>query len=73
MIGLLGLLGVALVLRSAGSVAAVLTGTSQPAGGPASGIGVLFDPGDPAGALDAPGLSPVVYWLVTGLLLAVLA
>ena len=69
---MIGLLGVALVLRGAGSVAAVLTGTSQPAGGPASGIGVLFDPGDPAGALDAPGLSPVVYWLVTGLLLAVL-
>ena len=47
MIGLVGLFGVALVLRGAGSVAAFLTGTSQPAGGPASGIGVLFDPGDP--------------------------
>lgn len=72
MIGLVGLFGVALVLRGAGSVAAFVTGTSQPAGGPASGIGVLFDPGDPAGALNAPGLSTVVYWLITGLLLAVL-
>lgn len=72
MIGLVGLFGVAVVLRGTGSVAAFLTGTSQPVGGPASGIGVLFDPGDPAGALDAPGMSPVVYWLVTVLLLAVL-
>lgn len=31
---------------------------------------VLFRPGDPATALDAPALNPVVYWLVAGLLLA---
>lgn len=72
MIGLVVLFGVALVLRGAGSVAAWITGTSQPSGGPASGIGVLFYPGDPASALGAPGLSPVVYWIVAGLLLAAL-
>src|SRR5690606_41349135 len=70
MIGLVVLFGIALMLRGAGSVAAWLTGTSQPTGGPASGIGVLFDPGDPAAALGAPGLSPVVYWIVASLLLA---
>ncbi len=70
MIGLVVLFGIALVLRGAGSVAAWITGTSQPAGGPASGVGVLFRPGDPASALDAPGLSPVVYWIVASLLLA---
>nr|WP_235936481.1 TraM recognition domain-containing protein [Brevibacterium rongguiense] len=64
------LFGIALMLRGAGLVAAWITGTSQPTGGPASGIGVLFDPGDPAAALGAPGLSPVVYWIVASLLLA---
>jgi len=72
MIGLVALFGVALVLRGAGSVAACITGTSQPNGGPASGVGVLFHPDDPASALDAPGLNLVAYWIVTGLLLAVL-
>src|SRR5690606_2320655 len=60
----------ALILRAAGSVAAFLTGTPQPAGDPASGVGVLFPPGDPGAALDADGLNPVVYWIVAGLLLA---
>ena len=69
MIGLGALFGVALVLRGAGSVAAWVTGTNQPTGGPASGISVLFHPDDPAAALDAPGLSPVAYWIVAGLLL----
>lgn len=72
MIGLIVLFGVALILRGAGSVAAWVTGTAQPAAGPAAGIGVLFHPGDPAKALDAPGLNPVAYWIITSLLLAVL-
>ncbi|WP_431978222.1 type IV secretory system conjugative DNA transfer family protein [Propionibacterium freudenreichii] len=29
---------------------------------------MLFDPGDPASALNAPGLSPVVYWIIASLL-----
>ena len=70
LIGLVGMFGVALILRASGSVAAFLTGTTQPAAGPASGLGVLFNPADPAAALDAAGLNPVVYWIVTGLLLA---
>ena len=73
MIGLVVLFGVALVLRGAGSVAAFLTGIGQPAGDLASGIGVLFNPSDPAAALDAAGLSPVVYWIVASLLLSALA
>ena len=70
LIGLVGMFGVALILRASGSVAAFLTGTAQPTAGPASGLGVLFNPGDPANALDAAGLNPVVYWIVTALLLA---
>nr|WP_241742573.1 TraM recognition domain-containing protein [Microbacterium lacticum] len=62
--------GVALILRASGSVAAFLTGTAQPIAGPVSGLRVLFTPGDPATALDAAGLNPVVYWIVTALLLA---
>ncbi|WP_167131794.1 type IV secretory system conjugative DNA transfer family protein [Paramicrobacterium chengjingii] len=73
MIGLVALFGVALVLRGAGSVTAFLTGTRQPAGDPASGVGVLFHPDNPGTALDAPGLNPVVYWIVAGLLLSGLA
>ncbi|WP_417235207.1 type IV secretory system conjugative DNA transfer family protein [Arthrobacter sp.] len=73
MIGLVGLFGIALILRAAGSVAAFLTGTRQPSAGPASGVGVLFHAGDPATALDDPGLNTIVYWIVAGLLLAILA
>ncbi|MGE3192894.1 MAG: type IV secretory system conjugative DNA transfer family protein [Microbacteriaceae bacterium] len=70
LIALIGAFGLALILRGAGSLAAFLSGTPQPQAGPASGLGVLFNPADPAGALDAEGLSPVVYWIVTILLLA---
>lgn len=72
LIALIGAFGLALALRGAGSVAAFLSGTPQPQAGPASGLGVLFNPVDPAGALDADGLNPVVYWIVTTLLLAAL-
>jgi type IV secretion system protein VirD4 len=72
LIALIGAFGLALALRGAGSVAASLSGTPQPTAGPASGLGVLFNPGNPAAALDADGLSPVVYWIVTTLLLATL-
>ncbi|MEV7265787.1 type IV secretory system conjugative DNA transfer family protein [Micromonospora aurantiaca] len=72
-IALIGAFGFALVLRAAGSVAAFLTGTPQPAAGPASGIGVLFNPTDPATALDTEGLSPVAYWITTAVFLGALA
>lgn len=72
LIALIGMFGVALVLRAAGSVAAFLTGTPQPDTGPVSGFGVMFNPGDPATALDAEGLNPVAYWIVTALMLAAL-
>ncbi|GAA4486912.1 hypothetical protein GCM10023171_23810 [Microbacterium panaciterrae] len=69
MIGLVALFGFALILRAAGSITAFLTGTPQPDAGAITGIGVLLHPGDPATALDAKGLNPVVYWIVTGVLL----
>jgi len=70
LVGLVGLFGVALILRASGSVAAFLTGTHQPEAGPAAGLGVLFNPGDPASALAADGLQPVAYWITTAALLA---
>lgn len=73
MIALVGLFMVALILRLSGTVTAFLAGLSQPAGGIASGLGVLLHPGNPGAALDAPGLNPVVYWIVTALMLTVLA
>lgn len=72
MIGLVALFGVALVLRAAGTITAWLTGTAQPSGGLAAGVGVLIHPGDPGTALDADGLNPVVYWIVTVAMLALL-
>ena len=73
LIGLIGMFGVALLLRASGSVAALLTGTPQPEAGPAAGLGVLFNPADPAAALDADALNPVAYWSITVALLAGLA
>jgi len=73
LIGLIGMFGIALALRAAGSVAAFLTGTAQPDAGAAAGLAVLFNPGDPATALGADGLNPVVYWLVSTALLGGLA
>lgn len=67
----LAALGVAAVLlRVAGNIAAFLTGTPQPETGLGAGAAVLLNPGDPATALDAPGLNTVVYWVVAGLLIA---
>ena len=60
------------LLRLAGTLAAWATGTGQPTATVADAVGVLVDPLDPATALDAPGLHPVVYWIAVTLLLAVL-
>ena len=57
------------LLRAAGSIAAFLTGQAQPEASLSAGAGVLLHPGDPGAALGAPGLNPVVYWVVAGLLI----
>ncbi|WP_034886638.1 type IV secretory system conjugative DNA transfer family protein [Bifidobacterium psychraerophilum] len=72
MVCLLALVAFTLVLRGAGSVAAWLSGTNQPTGGPASGIGVLLHPSNPGTALGAANLNPVIYWMVTGLMLTLI-
>lgn len=72
LVGLIGLVGIALVLRAAASVTAYLTGLSQPDAGPAAGLAVLFNPTDPATALGVAGLNPAAYWLVSAGILAVL-
>ena len=68
-----GMLGVAFVLRAAGSVAAFLTGSPQPTAGATGGVAVFFDPADPGGQLGADGLNPVVYWITAALMLTALA
>jgi len=73
LIGLIGVFGIGLVLRAAGTITAFLTGTPQPTAGAAGGIAVLFNPADPATALAADDLNPVVYWLVSAGLLGGLA
>lgn len=67
--GVIGLAAVAGVLRLAGAISAFLTGMTQPKAGPAGGLGVLAHPLDPGVPLEAPGLNPVVYWIVSALLL----
>lgn len=59
----------AALLRGAGSLAAWITGASQPAGGIEAGLGVLLNPGDPASALGAPGLGAVAYWITAAVLI----
>nr|WP_230953399.1 type IV secretory system conjugative DNA transfer family protein [Propionibacterium freudenreichii] len=73
LIGLIGMFGIALVLRAAGSVTALLTGLPQPDAGLAAGLGVLFNPADPAAVLGADGLNPILYWLVSAVMLGGLA
>ena len=73
LIGLIGLFGIGLVLRAAGTIAALLTGTPAPTAGAAAGIAVLFNPADPATALGADGLNPILYWIVSAGLLSGLA
>ncbi len=72
-IGLVALFGVAAVFRGAGSVAAALAGIEQPRVGISGGFSVLFDPTDPAAALEAPGLNAVLFWAVAALMLVLTA
>ncbi|MFC0582329.1 type IV secretory system conjugative DNA transfer family protein [Micrococcoides hystricis] len=64
--------GLAAILRVAGTVAAVLTGTPQPQAGITAGLTVLLNPADPAAALEADGLNSIAYWITTTLLIVVL-
>jgi len=58
-------------LRAAGSITAWLSGMPEPSGGLAAGLNVITDPLNPGAALGAPGLSPVLYWVVASVLLIV--
>jgi type IV secretory pathway TraG/TraD family ATPase VirD4 len=69
LIGVIGLAAAAGVLRLAGTISAFFTGMTQPKAGPAGGLVVLAHPLDPGVPLEAPGLNPVVYWIVSALLL----
>ncbi|WP_404434244.1 TraM recognition domain-containing protein [Microbacterium lacus] len=70
---LVGGAALALLLRAAGSVAAWASSIPQPTGGVESGLSVLLDPGDPAGALGAPTLNVVAYWITAAVILAAAA
>lgn len=58
-----------LVLRLAGSIAAVLSGRPQPGGDLTAGVGVLASPLDPGTPLGTPGLNPIVYWAIAAVLI----
>ncbi|MDR2454697.1 MAG: TraM recognition domain-containing protein [Bifidobacteriaceae bacterium] len=59
------------VLRAAGSLAALLAGRPQPTGGLFDGIMAVFDPADPGSRIGAPGLNPWAYWGCAAVLLAI--
>jgi type IV secretory pathway TraG/TraD family ATPase VirD4 len=59
---------IAAVLRAAGSLAAALAGSPAPRRGLAASLRVLADPLDPATAMNAPRLSPVIFWGVVTVL-----
>jgi len=63
----------ALLLRGAGSIACWLTDLPQPAGSWATGLGSLVHLADPGTPLGTDGLNPVIYWVVTVVLLGGLA
>ena len=67
-----GIVAIAGVLRVAGNVTAFVTGSEQPTGGLAAGIGVFGSPGEPGAALGSAGLNPIVYWTVAGVLVALI-
>src|SRR5690606_29737834 len=69
---LVAAVAVAALLRVAGTAAAYITGIAPPTSGFAAGIRVLLSPGNPGSALDAPGLNPLLYWAVVGVLLTCL-
>jgi len=71
-VALIGVFGLTLILRAAGSVAAFMTGADQPGAGIAGGVSVLFNPGDPGAALGSTGLNTIIYWMVAGVMLAAL-
>ena len=73
LIGMVAAFALAAVLRAAATAAAVATGVAAPEGGIASGLRVLTNPGQPARAFQAPGLSAIAYWSVVTLFLGVLA
>ena len=73
LIALIAAFMVSILLRGAGSLAALLSGAQQPKSGVSSGFRVLANPSNPATALKADGLSPVAYWLVVGVGVSVLA
>lgn len=72
LITLIAAFGVSMLLRGAGSLAALLAGVQQPKSGVASGFRVLANPSNPATSLGADGLSPVAYWLVVAVCVATL-
>jgi len=55
---------IAVVLRGAGTFAAILGGTAHPRASITAGFRVLAHPDEPAMALAAPALSPALYWVV---------
>ncbi|WP_107706205.1 TraM recognition domain-containing protein [Nocardioides allogilvus] len=73
LIGLVVAFALAVLLRAAGTVAALVTGQAAPTGGVASGLRLVTDPAHPAQALGAPGLSAITYWVVVLLLFGALA
>ena len=71
--GLGCLVGLAGVLWAGAALAAVLTGYEPPLWGFDGALGLLRRPGDPSAAWGVPMPGPVLYWTITGSLVAAVA
>lgn len=71
--GLGFLFGLMALLRVAGTIAAYVSGAGGPRAGLIAGLTALTHPNEPAHALQAPGLSPVAYWLTVALMVAAIS
>ncbi len=73
LITLTGLLGLAAVLRLAGTVSCWLVGLPAPTAGVEAGLGTVLRPTEPGAVLGSPELSPILFWIVAVVLCAALA
>jgi type IV secretion system protein VirD4 len=71
LVGLVGLVGVAALLRIAGAVAAYLSGHPQPTIGISAGLGVVTNARHPGIVLGMTDLNAILYWFCVAALAAV--
>jgi len=68
LVALAALVGLAAVLRFAGTVSSWLMGIPSPTSGIEAGLETVLRPTEPGVVLGSPGLNPILFWTVAGVL-----